>query len=432
MLTETSSLTAEQLIPGGVNSGQRRIAGLEGLVIATSQGAYLTTPDGSRILDFHGAFGPPFLGHNDPDVDAAVARAMATIDNPGIGVTLQEIELAELLTSIIPSAEKVLLTNTGSEATFHAIRVSRAATGRQKILKFQGCYHGWHDSVAMNVLSTPEGIGRKDVLSKGILPEVIDATLVVPFNDLDAVRVALEENRGEVAAVILEPIQHNCGVNPASDEFLTGLRKLTREHGTVLIFDEVITGFRHALGGYQSIVGVTPDLTTVGKAMANGYPVAAIAGRADLLDMFSTTPGRPAFFAGSYNGHPAMAAAAIATIRKMQREPVHEHVFALGERAKAGLEQVWRDLGVPALVRQFGSTFVSYFLDGDVVGYHDLLRNDAELFVNYRLAMFERGVLETPINLKGSKISYAHTAAEIDRLLEETHRAARRVLAGRG
>jgi len=432
MLTDTDlAVAASRVIPGGVNSGQRRIPGLEDLVIVSTKGAVMTTNKGQDLLDFHGSFGPPILGHNDPDVDAAVQKAMTTIDNPGIGVTPPEIALAELITEFVPSAEKVLFTNSGSEATFHAVRLSRVATGRRKILKFQGCYHGWHDSVAMNVLSTAEGIGTKDLLSQGILPEVVDATLVVPFNDLAAVKAALEENRGEIAAVILEPVQHNCGVNLSVEGFLQGLRDLTREHGTILIFDEVITGFRHAIGGYQSIAGVTPDLTTMGKAMANGYPIGAIAGRADLLEMFSTTPGRPAFFAGTYNGHPAMATAAIATITKMREEPVHEHVFALGARVKKGLDGVFSSIGIDAVVSQFGSTFVTYFLQGPVVGYHDLLRNDADLFVRYRLELFERGILETPMNLKGSKISYAHTEADIDRLVEETDRAVRKVLAER-
>jgi glutamate-1-semialdehyde 2,1-aminomutase len=191
----------------------------------------------------------------------------------------------------------------------------------------------------------------------------------------------------------------------------------------VLIFDEVITGFRHALGGYQSLAGVTPDITTFGKALANGYPLGGIGGRADLMELFSTTPGRPAFFAGTYNGHPAMAAAALATLDKMQREPVHEHIFGLGERARSGLRALYSRLGIPVVVTGFGSVFVTYFMEGPTESYEDLLRNDKELFIGYRRGLVEHGVFELPLNLKRSHCSYAHTEADIDALLEATESA---------
>src|SRR5262249_55875149 len=190
------------------------------------------------------------------------------------------------------SGERVLLTETGSEATFHALRVSRAATGRRHVIKFQGCYHGWHDSVAMNVISLPENVGKRDPLSKGVLPEVTEATIVCRFNDADDVVRAPADQY--VAAFTLEPIPHNIGAVLPQPGFLERLRELATKYGTVLVFDEVITGFRHALGGFQSIAGVTPDLTALGKAMGNGWPVSALAGKADLMEMVSTTPGRPA------------------------------------------------------------------------------------------------------------------------------------------
>jgi glutamate-1-semialdehyde 2,1-aminomutase len=196
----------------------------------------------------------------------------------------------------------------------------------------------------------------------------------------------------------------------------------------VLIFDEVITGFRHGLGGYQSIVGVTPDLTTMGKAMGNGWPVSALGGKAELMELFSTTPGRPAFFAGTFNGHPPTAAAALATIDKLQREPVHEHVFRLGERARQGLTELYGRLGVPAVVSGFGSVFVTYFLEGPVRSYDDLLANDAELFVGYRRELMKHGIFELPLNLKRSHFSYAHTDDDVDRLLEATEAAVTTVL----
>jgi glutamate-1-semialdehyde 2,1-aminomutase len=417
---------AAAVIPGGVNSGQRQVAGLEDLVIASTSGSTFTDGTGRVFTDYHAAFGPPLLGHNDPDVDAAVAAVGRTVDLMGIGVSQVEVELAEKLVAHVPSLEKVLLTSTGSEATFHALRVARAATGRRHVIKFQGCYHGWHDSVALNVISPAEKVGHKDPLSQGILPEVIDATIVCRFNDADEVERALGEY--DVAAIILELIPHNIGAVMPQPGFLERLRELASEHGTVLVFDEVITGFRHGLGGYQAIAGVTPDLTTLGKAMANGWPVSALGGTTALMDMFSTTPGRPAFFAGTFNGHPATSAAALATIEKLEREPVHEHVFRLGERARTELQALYDRMGVPAVVAGFGSVFVSYFLEGPVVSYDDLLRNDVDLFTGYRRELMQDGIFELPLNLKRSHFSYAHTDDDVDRLLEATEGAVRRYL----
>ncbi len=428
--TEAGELAARaaRVIPGGVNSGQRRVPGLEHLVIASTSGSTFTDGDGNTYTDYHAAFGPPLLGHGDPDVDGAVAAAAREVGLMGIGVTRIEVELAEKIVEHVPSVEQVLLTETGSEATFHALRVARAATGRRHIVKFQGCYHGWHDSVAMNVISLPENVGKKDPLSKGILPEVVDATIVCQFNNADEVERALTDH--DVAAIILEPIPHNIGAVLPQDGFLARLRELATKHGTVLIFDEVITGWRHALGGYQSIAGVTPDLTTMGKAMGNGWPVSALGGKAELMELLSTTPGRPAFFAGTFNGHPPTSAAALATIDKLQREPVHEHVFALGDRARGELTELYARLGVPVVVSGYGSVFVTYFLEGPVTSYDDLLANDVDLFTGYRRELMKHGIFELPLNLKRSHFSYAHSDEDVDRLLEATETAVAAVLAG--
>ena len=419
----TDSLPARALrvIPGGVNSGQRRIPGLTDLVITNTQGANFTDSEGRVFTDYHSAFGPPLLGHNDPDVQRAVAEAASRLDLTGVAVTEGEVTLAETLVELVPSVEKALLTSTGSEATFHALRVSRAVTGRRLVVKFQGCYHGWHDSVSLNVISTPEAVGAHDPISTGILPEVLEATLVLPFNDPAAVRAAFAEHGKDIAGVILEPIPHNVGCLIPDAEFLTTLREQCTAYGSVLIFDEVITGFRHDLGGYQKIAGVTPDLTTFGKAIANGAPVGALGGRADLMDQFSTRPGAPAFFAGTYNGHPWVVAAALETLRKLREEPVHEHVFRLGERVRTELGAMYERIGVPAVVTGYGSVFVTYFMDGGAPKtYDDLLANDAGLFIGYRRRLLEHGVFELPLNLKRSHISYAHTDEDIDRLVAAT------------
>jgi glutamate-1-semialdehyde 2,1-aminomutase len=419
---------ALRAIPGGVNSAQRNIPGLDAIIVGATSGATFTDVSGRVYTDYHGAFGPQVLGHNDPDVDRAVSETARRVDLLGAGVTAEEVELAELLIDCVPSIERVLLTVTGSEATFHALRLARAVTGRRLVAKFQGCYHGWHDSVAMNVISPADMVGRKDPLSKGILSEVIDSTIVLPFNDISAVRRAVEMHSGEIAAIILEPIPHNIGAVLPQREFLVALREITKSHGIVLVFDEVITGFRHGLGGYQGIVGVTPDLTTLGKAMANGYPISALGGRSDLMDQFSSRPGAPTFFAGTFNGHPAMVAAALATIRKLRDEPVHDHIFRLGARARSELAEMYKRLDVPAVVAGYGSVFLTYFLDGPVVKYEDLLRNDAELFVAYRKELMSEGIFELPLNLKRSHISYAHRDSDIDVLIPATEKAVVRVL----
>ncbi|MEV4285857.1 aspartate aminotransferase family protein [Nonomuraea bangladeshensis] len=415
---------ARQVIPGGVNSGQRSIPGLTDLVITHAAGARFRDSQGREFVDYHAAFGPPLLGHNDPDVSAAVAEAGRTVDLCGVGVTAGEVELAETLAELVPSVEKVLLTSTGSEATFHALRVARAATGRRLVVKFQGCYHGWHDAVSLNVISAPEKVGTHDPISTGILPEVLQATLVLPFNDAEAVRRAFAEHGDDIAAVILEPVPHNVGCLLPEQEFLETLRAECTRAGSVLIFDEVITGFRHHLGGWQAISGITPDLTTMGKAIANGYPVGALGGRADLMELFSSRPGGPAFFAGTYNGQPAVVAAALATLRKLREEPVHEHVFRLGERIRTGLAEVFASLDIPALVTGYGSVFVGYFMTGPARTYDDLLRNDANMFIGYRRRLLEHGVFELPLNLKRSHVSYAHTDADADHLLEAAASAA--------
>ncbi|TAN32005.1 aspartate aminotransferase family protein [bacterium] len=422
---------ARRVIPGGVNSGQRSVAGIDDLIVVATDGATFTDSHGKTYTDYHSAFGPPVLGHNDADVDRAVAETLRSVDLMGVGVTTLEIELAEQIVEHIPSIERVLLTCSGSEATFHAIRLARAATGRKYLIKFQGCYHGWHDAVAMNVISAADRVGQKDPLSKGILPEVLDSTIVLPFNDTDAVVREFASRADSIAAVILEPIPHNIGAVLPKPGFLQSLRELCDRYGAVLIFDEVITGFRHGLGGYQAVAGVKPDLTTLGKAMANGYPISALGGRADLMDLFSTIPGQPAFFAGTFNGHPAMAAAALATIRKLESEPVHEHIFDLGQRARTGLTALYEQLGVRAVVSGFGSVYVTYFQDGPVEEYADLLRNDVDLFIEYRKELLNHGIFELPLNLKRCHFSYAHTRADVDALLEATGSAVQAVLVRR-
>lgn len=405
---------AKAVIPGGVNSGNRALPWP--LIPESAEGAYFTDADGNRYLDYHAAFGPLILGHNDPVVNEAVRKATTNIDLMGVGVTEHEIQLAEKLNEYVPSAERVLLANSGSEATYAALRLARAVSGKSYIVKFQGTYHGWHDAVAMNVITPAERMGSKDLLSLGMLQDTVDRTLILPFNDCDAFRDLMTKHGDDIAAVLVEVIPHNIGCVLPTPEFLQTLREMTAASGALLVFDEVVTGFRHSLGGYQSIAGVTPDLTTFAKAMANGYPIAALVGKAQFMDRFA--PGGGVFFAGTYNGHPLNVQAALATIAQLEDGTVHEHCADLAQQAATGLAEIAEDLGIPMNVRRFGSVFVPYFMEGDIQSYDDLLRNDDAMEVAFRTGMCERGIFMIPTALKRNHVSAAHTQADIDMTLE--------------
>jgi glutamate-1-semialdehyde 2,1-aminomutase len=272
--------------------------------------------------------------------------------------------------------------------------------------------------VLRNVLSPAELVGKRDPQSKGMLEAAVDATLVCRFNDLDDVRATLERHPGEIAAVILEPIAHNAPGLLPSDGFLAGLRQACDDHGALLIFDEVITGFRHGLGGYQAIAGVDPDLTTLGKAIANGFPLAAVGGRRALMEHYTTNPTGDVHYGGTYNGNTAAVVAGLATIELLEDGAVHEHVFRLGAMMRAGLERLGARMGIPVTVGGFGSLFVLCFMEGPLESYDDVLRNDTELFLRYRRELVRRGVFEMPESLGRSHIGGAHTDTDVERSLE--------------
>lgn len=404
-----------EVIPGGVNTSLRRV--VPHLVFSRASGSKITDADGNEYIDYQAAFGPIVLGHNFEAVNQAVIEAMQTVDLVGTGTLELEVKLAEKVCQHVPSAEKILFCNSGSEATFHALRLSRAVTGRQKIIKFQGCYHGWPDELAMNVISPPDRLGKKDPLSEGSLQSTLERTLICKFNDIDSVQQAIERNPDQIAAIVLEPIAHNVGCILPKPGFLEALREITRQYGIILIFDEVITGFRHDLGGYQKVCGVTPDLTTLGKAMGNGYPISAICGRRDLMDNFNTHPDGKVFFAGTFNGHAIGCSAALATIETMETQNVHKHLFRLAEKMRSGLKTIYEQQKVKATVAGFGSVFLTYFMDPPIESYNDVLRNDSQFFVNHRKGLMERGVFMLPLNLKRNHISFSHSDADIERTL---------------
>tara|TARA_R110000868_G_scaffold199758_2_gene446601 strand:+ start:143446 stop:144696 length:1251 start_codon:yes stop_codon:yes gene_type:complete len=408
-----------------VNSATRNIGNPTGF--RSSHGAIITDLEGRDYIDYHAAFGAILLGHNDERVNGAVADTFGTIDLIGLGVSELEVETARLVADLIPSVEMSITTMSGTESTFQAVRLSRAVTGRKFMVKFQGCFHGWHDAVARNVASTPERAYGRDPLSAGILDDAIDSTLIAEFNDLASVEELFAKYPDQIAGVILEPVPHNVGALMPEREFLQGLRDLTTREGAILIFDEVITGFRHAPGGYQELVGITPDLTTYGKSMGNGFSVAGMGGRADLMSRFSSAGG-DVVLAGTFNGNPASMAAAIATMRAISDPEIgfHEHVTRLGDRMRAGLTEITERHSIPAIVSGLGSVFVTYFMDGPVRGYRDLLRNNDTAYAMFHRRMTDEGFMMYPMTLKRNHISGAHTEEHIDRTLE----AADRVLGG--
>jgi glutamate-1-semialdehyde 2,1-aminomutase len=420
---------AAAYIPGGVNTCRRQST--QGLCFERGQGAYLWDLDGRRYTDYHAAYGAILLGHSHPAVTDRVSTAIRETVLFGAGVTRAEVALARKIVEHVPSAEQVVVCSSGSEATYHAIRLARGVTGREKIVKFQGCYNGFHDYVLRNVLSAPDRVGRRDPQSKGMLDAAIDATLVCRFNDLDDVEATLAEHPEQVAAIIVEPVAHNSpGLLPRPG-FLEGLRRICDREGTLLIFDEVITGFRHHIGGYQAIAGVLPDLTTLGKAIANGFPLAAIAGRRELMERYTTHPDGDVHFGGTFNGNSVAVEAALATIEQLEDGQVHERLFALGERMRGGLREIASRAGVPAVVGGFGSLFVLCFMDGPLETYEDVLRNDTELFMRYRRELVARGVFEMPESLGRSHISASHTEDDIDRSLAAAEEALAAALSAR-
>lgn len=408
---------ARRVAPGGINSARRTAD--PWVCIASGSGAYVEDYDGNHFLDFHNAFGAVVLGHRHPHVERRVVETVKTIGELfGVGTTKLEVEVAEKIVGAIPTAEQVLMCNVGSEAVTHAIRLARATTGRNTIVKFEGCYHGHHDPVMVSTLSAFADIGSPKSMSAGVDPAVTKSTLVCRYNDLGSVQRTFAEHGKEIAAVIVEPIAHNAPSILPKGGFLEGLRAICDQHGSLLIFDEVITGFRHDIGGYQRICGVAPDITTLGKAMANGYPVAAVAGRRDLLGAFNTSPTGNVVFAGTHNGGAVSMAATLATLEVMESEPVHEHLARLGARMREGLRSVANELGVPTRVAGFGSIYVMAFSDTEVTSYDDVVHADWEFFRRYRHAITRRGVLAPAANYGRCSINYKSTVDDIDRALE--------------
>ena len=408
---------AKKVIPGGVNSAVRKIEPFKAW--KNGKGAYLYDMEGNRYIDYNAAWGVNVLGYHYPAVDEAVKKAVDEACLTGLGTTQLEVEFAERVCRHVPCADKVLVAGSGSEATYHAIRLCRAVTGREKIIKFQGCFHGWHDFVLRNCYcSNPADLYARAPGSAGMLDAAVDATLICRLNDLNNVEETLKANKGQVACIIVEPLVHNMGAVQLEKEFLQSLRKLCDEHGTKLIFDEVVTGFRVGLGGYQAICGVMPDLCTMGKALGNGYPIAIVAGKAELMDGFNTHPNGTASFQGTYNGQPFCLAAGIAVMDLMEKEPVHKHLFELGQYFREGMQGIFDRAGVEVEMLGYGSINVPIFAKGPFRNQEEIMRGDADKSVAFRMAMVEKGHYFVPAEPKRLVVSYSHTKADVDETLQ--------------
>lgn len=416
-----------QYIPGGVVSVNRAIE--PEITFVTGEGAYIQDADGNRFLDYHFGFAQHFLGHNDPYVTEAVLQAIKNRSSLfGSGTTLLEGDLAELFCRHVPAAESVQFLNTGSEATSLAIRLARAVTGRDHIIVVQGSYNGWHNDVCCNVMTPLDQLGPRvspgeynyAPLSAGIPRDHQKLIHIVNFNDLESVRHVCE--RYPIAALLTEPILQNVGIVKPQPGYMAGLRALADEYGFLLIFDEVKTGFRHAVGGYAEICNVMPDLATYGKAIANGYPIAAIAGKKEFMDWFvHPVLSKRVLLAGTYNAHPVPTAAAIATIQRliMNGGEVYCHINRLGDKLEAGLTKIFSQMGIKATIARQGSAFCIYFMEHSPRDWHDLaLHHNFETDLLFRRELVRRGVYFFPLAAKQCSISYAHTEADIDLTLQ--------------
>lgn len=427
-------------IPGGVVSVNRAVQ--PEIVFVKGSGAHIWDADGNDYIDYHAAFAPHFLGHNDPYVNDAVHKALCAGESLfGCGTTIFEGRLAELVCRNVPCVQSVQFLNTGSEATYQAIRVARAATGRGHIIVMQGGYNGWHNDVACNLMTPLVDIGPRVSpgeyafvpISAGIPVEHRNLVHPINFNDLASVRYACE--RYPIAALITEPVLQNIGVVLPEPGYLEGLRSLADEFGFTLIFDEVKTGFRHALGGYAQISGVTPDLVVYGKAVANGYPIAVLGGKAYLMDYF-VHPDRSkrVLLAGTYNAHPVPTAAAIATIERLMMNDgeVYRHVESLSLMLEGGVRDIVRKVGLPATLSRQGSAFCLYFMDHRPCDWHDLATHNAfDLDEQMRRQLIGRNIYFFPMATKQCSISAAHTERDIAITLEQMQHALETVLVNR-
>jgi glutamate-1-semialdehyde 2,1-aminomutase len=412
---------ALKVIPGGVNSPVRacRSVGMDPLFIDRAEGAMLYDADGNGYIDYVGSWGPMILGHNDPDVISAVSAAMARGTSYG-APTHDEIRLAEQVVSTVPSIEMVRMVNSGTEATMSAIRLARGVTGRDTIVKFDGCYHGHADTL---LVAAGSGVATLQIPgSPGVPQDFVTHTLSLPYNDAEEFKKLMTHKGDSIACVIVEPVAGNMGMVPPQPGFLETLREETRKHGSLLIFDEVMSGFRVALGGAQALYGIDPDLTTLGKVIGGGLPVGAYGGKREIMSRIA--PEGPVYQAGTLSGNPMAMAAGIATLEKLQSPGFYEALDRRASKLADGLAGAVEKSGIRATVDRTGAMLGLFFTDRPVQNFEDAKTCDLDMFSAYYRGMRERGIYLAPSQFEAFFISSAHTDDQID----ETVAAAEAVL----
>ena len=418
---------ASELLPGGVNSPVRafKSVGGEPFFAQRAEGPYLHDVDGNRYIDYVGSWGPMIAGHAHPKVLAAVERTMR--DGLSFGVpNALEVTMAEAITSIVPSCEMVRMVNSGTEATLSAIRVARGATGRNRIVKFEGCYHGHGDSFLVKAGSGALTLGLPN--SPGVPSALADLTLTIPYNDFDAATELFDKAGSDIAGLIIEPIVGNANCILPRDGYLQHLRGLCTKHGALLIFDEVMTGFRVALGGAQQRYGITPDLSTFGKIIGGGMPVGAYGGRRDLMSQVA--PAGPIYQAGTLSGNPVAMAAGLATLELIREPGFHDALERSTHALCDGLESAARDAGVTFHTVRAPGMFGLYFREGPIETFEDAKGSDSARFNRFFHAMLERGVYLAPSAFEAGFVSSAHGEAEIAATVEAARAAFAEVATG--
>lgn len=403
---------AQQHIPGGVNSPVRAFNGVGGdpVFFRQGKGAWLTDAEGKQYVDYIGSWGPMIVGHAHPEVLQAVTQAVE--HGLGFGAPTEiETDMADLVCSLVPSMDLVRMVSSGTEATMSAIRLARGYTGRDKIVKFEGCYHGHADSLLVKAGSGALTLGVPS--SAGVPESLAQHTLTLRFNDLDSVEACFKDVGSEVACIIVEPVAGNMNCIPPNPGFLEGLRKICDQYGTVLIFDEVMTGFRVALGGAQAYYDVTPDLTTFGKVIGGGLPVGAFGGKREVMEHIA--PLGPVYQAGTLSGNPIAMAAGLATLKQIQAPEFHKQLTQATQALVNGLQQAADEAGIAMTTNQVGGMFGLFFTDEKKVSYYEqVVASDQDRFKQFFHAMLDRGVYLAPSAFEAGFVSAAHGDAEIE------------------
>ena len=411
---------AQRLMPGGVNSPVRSFRAVTGTppFIASGSGARVVDVDGNEYIDYLGSWGPLVLGHAHPSVVTALERAARSGSSFGAPVE-QEVQLARLITGALPSIESLRLVNSGTEACMSAIRLARAFTGRDKIIKFAGNYHGHADGLLVRAGSG--GLTHGIPTSAGVPESYASETLVADFNDLDSVELLFNSYPSAIAGIIVEPVAGNMGVVAPAPGFLEGLRRISAHDGAMLIFDEVITGFRVGPGGAQGLYGVMPDITTLGKIIGGGLPVGCYGGRREIMERVA--PLGDMYQAGTLSGNPLAVSAGVATLTELQKPGVYEQIDSLAARLTDGISAAFRDAEIPGTINRVGSMFTGFFNPGPVESLAQVEQSDAATYGRYFHAMLERGVYIAPSQFEAGFVSTAHTEADIDTTIERAREA---------